>query len=428
MLYFLVPLASFVWIWCALLDLSFFDRHKGTALMSRPISIRTRMKYMGIMPLLLLVLVLALELQQDVALAFNVVVVTNHHSNDRHHVTLVGGAHLVSRSRRRQNTASSVVAAGHTKTTTRSTTTTGLCAHVDRRRQLIATAATSTLGVLTAMPSMAHGGIDVRGLPVQGGGGATSSPNADLVNQLRQSQYNDGSAARRVQDLRTSAVTPPPTITSGSTSRTDDDASSSVPPVGVATWALRATEPVLGKLNFGATSRYQGRIVGPPSSSTRSIAVNFDFPSDWLQLDRANGCVQFVDQRNGDKLYLLRVTLPTGMSLSTVPKQFFATALFDPAGSLVRSGGLTVEDARVAKDITPADSSGRRLLLKFATLTGNGLRVERRGLVQAYRVPGDDNNDVYMMVTSSNAVKFEQGGLERDTVDNIINSFRLEFA
>jgi hypothetical protein len=68
---------------------------------------------------------------------------------------------------------------------------------------------------------------------------------------------------------------------------------------------------------------------------------------------------------------------------------------------------------------------GACLLLKFATLTGNGhLRVERRGLVQAYRGPGDDNNnDMYMMVTSSHAVKLEQGGLERDTVDNIINLF-----
>jgi hypothetical protein len=30
---------------------------------------------------------------------------------------------------------------------------------------------------------------------------------------------------------------------------------------------------------------------------------------------------------------------------------------------------------------------------------------------------------MYMMVTSSHAVKLEQGGLERDTVDNIINLF-----
>jgi hypothetical protein len=169
----------------------------------------------------------------------------------------------------------------------------------------------------------------LRGLPSQGGGGgggAMSSPDSDLVNELRQLQYNDDSTARRVQDIRASATLPP--TTSGKTSRTDDDDASSVPPVGVATWALRATEPVLGKLNFGAISRYQGRIVGPPSSSSTqrlssssssssstSIAVNFDFSSDWLQLDRANGGVQFVDQRNRDQLCLLRVTLPAGMTI-----------------------------------------------------------------------------------------------------------------
>jgi hypothetical protein len=313
------------------------------------------------------------------------------------------------------------------------TTVTHLCAHADRRQMMIA--ASTTLGLVvagTAFPPVAKGGIDVSGLPVAGGGGggAASSPNSDLANQLRQSQYNDGSAARRVQDMRTDSTTPPPNPAAALANNINTSRRNDSPPVGVATWALRATEPVLGKLNFGVTTRYQGRIVGPPS--TPSISVNFDFPADWLQLDRANGCIQFVDQRNGDKLYLLRVTLPAETSLATVSKRFFAEALFDPAGSLVRSGGLTVEDARVSKDITSTDCRdttvcGRRLMLKFATVTGNGLRVERRGLLQAYPVPGD-NNDVYMMVTSSNAVKFEQGGIERDTVENIINSFRIEFA
>jgi hypothetical protein len=61
-------------------------------------------------------------------------------------------------------------------------------------------------------------------------------------------------------------------------------------------------------------------------------------------------------------------------------------------------------------------------LLKFFTVTGNGLRVERRGLVDAYQV----DNDVYMLVTSSNANKFEAKGKERETVESIVNSFRLE--
>jgi hypothetical protein len=314
------------------------------------------------------------------------------------------------------------------------TSITHLCAHANRRQMVMIAASTTLAGlVLAAFPPVAQGGIDVSGLPVVagGGGGVASSPNSDLANQLRQSQYNDGSAARRVQDMRTDSTPPPPKNPAGGLANNNTIRRNDSPPVGVATWALRATEPVFGKLNFGVTTRYQGRIVGPPSTPS-SISVNFDFPADWLQLDRANGCIQFVDQRNGDKLYLLRVTLPAETSLATASKRFFAEALFDPAGSLVRSGGLTVEDARVSKDISSAECRdatvcGRRLMLKFVSVTGNGLRVERRGLLQAYPVPGD-SNDVYMMLTSSNAVKFEKGGIERDTVENIINSFRIEFA
>jgi hypothetical protein len=70
----------------------------------------------------------------------------------------------------------------------------------------------------------------------------------------------------------------------------------------------------------------------------------------------------------------------------------------------------------------PGGASHRRVLLKFATVTGNGLRVERRGLVDAFQV----DNDVYMLVTSSNANKFEAKGKVRDTVEAIVNSFLLE--
>jgi predicted proteasome-type protease len=43
-----------------------------------------------------------------------------------------------------------------------------------------------------------------------------------------------------------------------------------------------------------------------------------------------------------------------------------------------------------------------RLILKYDTVTGSGVQtVERRGLVEAYELEGD----VYMMLTTSNAVK-----------------------
>ena len=52
-------------------------------------------------------------------------------------------------------------------------------------------------------------------------------------------------------------------------------------------------------------------------------------------------------------------------------------------------------------------------MLKYDTVTGSGVQtVERRGLIESYQV----GNDVYMMLTTSNAVKFEQkGSKERET-------------
>ena len=123
-----------------------------------------------------------------------------------------------------------------------------------------------------------------------------------------------------------------------------------------------------------------------------------------------------------------------------MPKSFFAESIFDPRGDIVRSGTV-VEGGKTSKstilnDCTSGGSTGstgtptassecmnrRRLTLKYDTVTGSGVQtVERRALIDAYEVDGD----VYMLVTSSNAVKFEAKGKERDTVEAIVASFRV---
>ena len=152
---------------------------------------------------------------------------------------------------------------------------------------------------------------------------------------------------------------------------------------------------------------------------------------DWLQLDKLGGGVQYVDQRNGDKCYVLHATLPEGSDLKTVNKQWFADVILSPQGDVARSG-VVAEGGRVSRsqnilDCTAEDAPTpcmprRRLIVKYDTVTGSGVQtVERRGLVDAYQV----DNDVYMMFTTSNAVKFEQKGKERETVDNIAASFTI---
>ena len=222
----------------------------------------------------------------------------------------------------------------------------------------------------------------------------------------------------------------------------DDDAGgSSVTGIGpAATYAYRSGGlPSLRPLGIGLLQRYEGYVEAPPASARKQLFVTFDFPSDWLQLDKLGGGVQYVDQRNGDKLYVLRARLPEGRSLIDVPKSFFAESIFDPRGDIVRSGTV-VEGGKTSKsmilnDCTSGGSTGstvdptasecinrRRLTLKYDTVTGSGVQtVERRALVDAYEVDGD----VYMLVTSSNAVKFEAKGKERDTVEAIVASFHV---
>lgn len=202
-----------------------------------------------------------------------------------------------------------------------------------------------------------------------------------------------------------------------------------------ATYAYRAGGlPSLRPLGLGLLNRYEGYVAAPEKSRRKQLFITFDFPSDWLQLDKLGGGIQYVDQRNGDKLYVLRATLPEGKTLTTVPKSFFAESIFDPAGDIVRSGTV-IEGGKTSKstietDCSPGEDGAappadciarRRLLVKYDTVTGSGVQtVERRGLVDAYEVDGD----AYMLVTSSNAVKFEAKGKERDTVEAIVDSFR----
>mmetsp|Transcript_21835 Transcript_21835/g.31886 ORF Transcript_21835/g.31886 Transcript_21835/m.31886 type:complete len:294 (+) Transcript_21835:1-882(+) len=166
----------------------------------------------------------------------------------------------------------------------------------------------------------------------------------------------------------------------------------------------------------------------------KDVFAQFDFPADWLQLDRILGGVQYVDQRNGDKLYLLKVPMPDGVeSLKDVPKAYFGDAIFNPKGELIRTGN-NVEDYKVLSAQMISDgaagegeSSGpsrRRMKIRYTTLTGNNFTVERKGLVDAYEVGGM----VYMLMTGSNAVLFDKKGRERETVEYIADSFRVVVA
>jgi len=272
-------------------------------------------------------------------------------------------------------------------------------------------------------PQAAFAGIDVSGLQVEGGG---SSGNPNLAKQL---QAYDGSGRTRVKEINELG------ITTSTTPRTTIDKPAMIDQSldsKVAHWAYRANPGFGPSLTttgpFKNLYRLNDSVVPPSGSKLRSVGVQFEFPSDWLQLDKFTGGIQYVDQRNGDKLYLLQATLPPDSTLSSLSKTVLGDLIFDPQGSVSKTG-QNIEEYKVVNGQTLVEcpdggcATRRRFKIKYATITGNGLRVERRGLVDAYQV----DNEVYMLMTSSNAVKFEQkDSMERETVEKIVASFVLD--
>eukprot|EP00547_Thalassionema_nitzschioides_P002361 CAMPEP_0194200430 /NCGR_PEP_ID=MMETSP0156-20130528/1037_1 /TAXON_ID=33649 /ORGANISM="Thalassionema nitzschioides, Strain L26-B" /LENGTH=293 /DNA_ID=CAMNT_0038925421 /DNA_START=44 /DNA_END=925 /DNA_ORIENTATION=+ len=277
-----------------------------------------------------------------------------------------------------------------------------VCALQSSRRFFVESGIASVLTV----PSIAWAGIDVSGLAVEGG-----STNPAIRDQLK---TYDGSATSRVQELQQAKPTPSEVKTSA-TGGSQPTLSSSV-----ASFAIRyGSFTRLSRRGLAAERfLYEDYVINGNSNGRAS--VEFEFPSDWLQLDKMSGGIQYVDQRNGDKLYLLTVVLPEGETLETVPKKYFGNVIFDSNGAIARSG-TTIDDYKVGRS-EMLNPNRRRLTLKYATVTGNGLLVERRGLVDAQVV----NGQVYMLMTSSNAAKFEAKGIERDTVESIVQSFRCD--
>lgn len=281
----------------------------------------------------------------------------------------------------------------------------------------------SSIGIMTSAvvfaPENALAGIDVSSLQVEGG----SRGNPSISSQLK---AYDGSGSARVREIQ-SMKTESPVSTFSKVPVQNNDAESNV-----GHWAYRANpgfSPSLSRAGtYGNLFRLNDQVAAPAGSKRRSIGVQFEFPADWLQLDKFTGGIQYVDQRNGDKLYLLQATLPQDSSLETLSKSIIGDLIFDPEGSVVKTG-QTIEDYKVVNGqvLTSCPDGGcstrRRFKIKYATVKGSGLRVERRALVDTYQV----ENDIYMLMTSSNAVKFEQKeSRERETVENIVASFQLD--
>jgi len=267
------------------------------------------------------------------------------------------------------------------------------------------------------IPLVASAGVDVTGLNLDAG-----SKNSLILDQLKGvPKSDDGSGAGRVREIKEiSAPTTvkAPTATPASTTTTRPDFLRPTISSSVSSFAIRyGSYTRLSKRGLGDKQRYNDYVV---NGYNGRASVEFEFPSDWLQLDKLGGGIQYVDQRNGDKLYVLTLSLPEGETLDSLPKKFFADAIFDPKGAIARSGS-TVDDYKVVRS-EMMNPFRRRLTMKYATVTGNGLRVERRGLVDVQVIKGQ----VYMLMTGSNAAKFEAKGRERDTVEAIVDSFRCD--
>jgi hypothetical protein len=287
------------------------------------------------------------------------------------------------------------------------------------RRSFLAVTGAMLTG-FTAQSQSALAGIDVSSLRVEGGGAG----NSDIASQLK---AYDGSGSARVKEIKSTTTEPSTTAPKKPVA-----AAVELDSTTAAMWAYRSSPGISASLTpvgpLRTLYRCTDSVVAPTGSKLRSIPIQFEFPSDWLQLDRYNGGIQWVDQRDGAKLYVLRAPLPADTTLATLPKATLGELVFDPNGSLAKSG-QTFEDFKVCSaQILNECPNGmcatrRRFKIKYATVTGNGLRVERRALIDAYQV----ENDIYMLMTSSNAIKFDKkDSAERETVEKIVDSFQIE--
>lgn len=294
--------------------------------------------------------------------------------------------------------------------------------NVDQERRdfmkKFAAQAATTFTLVSFAPSSVEAAIDVSGLRIEGSSNISGGGGNSIAEQLR--SYDSSPPLRNPTPINESLK---PVAVETAASKLDSS-------IAVSARRSSSAPPLLKKSTL-TMCRFEENILAPPGSKKQFVYVSFEFPFDWLQLDRVLGGIQFVDQRNGDKVYLLQAKLPPDTNLETAPKKFFADSIFDPKGSI--SSGINIDEYKVSFSSTSSQivncpqsgacsSTRRRLKLKYATITGNGLRVERVALVDAYEF----NGWAYMLMVTQNAVKFEAKGKERETVENIVNSFRLE--
>ena len=159
------------------------------------------------------------------------------------------------------------------------------------------------------------------------------------------------------------------------------------PALNVQRFSLSPTITPLGIL--GGLSQYDDQIsLTKTGTKALSLNVQFEFPSQWAQLQRQNS-ITLVDQSTGLKMYVLKAPLPEGTTLATVPKAWFGESVFSPEGAIVTSGTviedykvssskvgevpefkLTLKDSPEPFALAPGQSSVRRRLgLKYSVVT-----------------------------------------------------------
>ena len=219
------------------------------------------------------------------------------------------------------------------------------------------------------------------------------------------------------------------------------------PALNVQRFSLSPTITPLGIL--GGLSQYDDQIsITKKGTKALSLNVQFEFPSQWAQLQRQSS-ITYVDQSTGLKTYVLKAPLPEDTTLATVPKAWFGQAVFNQDGAIATSGTI-IEDYKVSsskvgevpefkltlKDdpepfaLAPGQSSVRRRLgLKYTVVTpANQRTTGRRGVIDAYEVSGV----AYMLVATAGETKWEgneggtkMGGSEKTRCERTADSFRI---
>lgn len=148
------------------------------------------------------------------------------------------------------------------------------------------------------------------------------------------------------------------------------------------------------------------------------IIASVSFESAWKLAQGQYYDIEASPDKSGDSAFVSVYALPSGKTLSSVPKTFFTDALLGVSGRYGSYGAPV--DVKVLGETQPSEMS-RSLDVVFSVLSPGGNELARRGVATVVMASG--SNDVIMLLSSTNKARWKSGGEQEARI--AAESFRI---